>query len=397
MNFIFISPQFPHTYWLWCNRLKKNGVNILGIGDTPYDELSYELKSSLNEYYKVSNLENYDEVFRAVAFFSFKYGKIDWIESNNEYWLTQDARLRTDFNITTGADSKQVQKYRYKSAMKKYYEEAGVPTARYLKVTTLDKALRFADEVSYPVFAKPDNGVGAFGTYKIENKKDMEAFFQDKPDTPYIMEEFITGDIYSYDAIINSKYEPLFESMSLFPPSISEIVNKSLDLAYYTAATVDENLRKLGRATVKAFKVNQRFVHMEFFRLTKAKKGLGKKGDFIGLEVNMRPAGGYTPDMMNYAHATDVYQIWADMVTYDERRVEENGLDHYCVFASRRDIHSYVHSHDEIMAKYGDRIVMNERMPDVLAGTMGNYLYTAHAKDEDDAKEFIAFVHEQVK
>ena len=397
MNFIFISPQFPHTYWLWCNRLKKNGVNILGIGDTPYDELSYELKSSLNEYYKVSNLENYDEVFRAVAFFSFKYGKIDWIESNNEYWLTQDARLRTDFNITTGADSKQVQKYRYKSAMKKYYEEAGVPTARYLKVTTLDKALRFADEVSYPVFAKPDNGVGAFGTYKIENKKDMEAFFQDKPDTPYIMEEFITGDIYSYDAIINSKYEPLFESMSLFPPSISEIVNKSLDLAYYTAATVDENLRKLGRATVKAFKVNQRFVHMEFFRLTKAKKGLGKKGDFIGLEVNMRPAGGYTPDMMNYAHATDVYQIWADMVTYDERRVEENGLDHYCVFASRRDIHSYVHSHDEIMAKYGDRIVMNERMPDVLAGTMGNYLYTAHAKDEDDAKEFIAFVQEQVK
>lgn len=397
MNFIFISPQFPHTYWLWCNRLKKNGVNILGIGDTPYDELSYELKSSLNEYYKVSNLENYDEVFRAVAFFSFKYGKIDWIESNNEYWLTQDARLRTDFNITTGADLKQVQKYRYKSAMKKYYEEAGVPTARYLKVTTLDKALRFADEVSYPVFAKPDNGVGAFGTYKIENKKDMEAFFQDKPDTPYIMEEFITGDIYSYDAIINSKYEPLFESMSLFPPSISEIVNKSLDLAYYTAATVDENLKKLGRATVKAFKVNQRFVHMEFFRLTKAKKGLGKKGDFIGLEVNMRPAGGYTPDMMNYAHATDVYQIWADMVTYDERRVEENGLDHYCVFASRRDIHSYVHSHDEIMAKYGDRIVMNERMPDVLAGTMGNYLYTAHAKDEDDAKEFIAFVQEQVK
>ncbi|MCR5732089.1 MAG: ATP-grasp domain-containing protein [Sphaerochaetaceae bacterium] len=395
MNFIFISPQFPHTYWLWCNRLKKNGVNVLGIGDTPYDELSYELKSSLNEYYKVSNMENYDEVFRAVAFFSFKYGKIDWIESNNEYWLTQDARLRTDFNITTGADSKQVQKYRYKSAMKKYYEEAGVPTARYLKVTTIDKALAFADEVSYPVFAKPDNGVGAFGTYKIENKKDMEAFFNDKPNTPYIMEEFITGDIYSYDAIINSKYEPLFESMSQFPPSISEIVNKSLDLAYYTAADVNENLRKLGRATVKAFKVNQRFVHMEFFRLTKAKKGLGKKGDFIGLEVNMRPAGGYTPDMMNFAHATDVYQIWADMVTYDERRVEENGLDHYCVFASRRDIHNYVHSHDEIMAKYGDKIVMNERMPDVLAGTMGNYLYTAHAQDEEAAKEFIAFVQEQ--
>ena len=61
-----------------------------------------ELKESLDEYYKVGSLENYDEVYRAVAFFAFKYGKIDWLESNNEYWLEQDARLRTDFNITTG-------------------------------------------------------------------------------------------------------------------------------------------------------------------------------------------------------------------------------------------------------------------------------------------------------
>ena len=87
MNFVFISPHFPHTYWNFCDRLKRNGVNVLGIGDCPYDALSQEVKNSLNEYYKVNSLENYDEVFRAVAFFSFKYGKIDWLESNNEYWL----------------------------------------------------------------------------------------------------------------------------------------------------------------------------------------------------------------------------------------------------------------------------------------------------------------------
>ena len=28
MNFIFISPNFPHTYWNFCDRLKKNGVNV---------------------------------------------------------------------------------------------------------------------------------------------------------------------------------------------------------------------------------------------------------------------------------------------------------------------------------------------------------------------------------
>ena len=95
-NFIFISPNFPTNYWQFCHELKNDGMNVLGIGDQAYDELMPELKESLDEYYKVGSLENYDEVYRAVAFFAFKYGKIDWLESNNEYWLEQDARLRTD-------------------------------------------------------------------------------------------------------------------------------------------------------------------------------------------------------------------------------------------------------------------------------------------------------------
>ena len=116
-NFIFISPNFPLTYWKFCRELKNNGMRVLGIGDCPYDELMQELKDSLHEYYKVSSLENNDEVFKAVAFFTFKYGKIDWLESNNEYWLMRDAWLRTEFNITTGPKLHEMDKIKYKSAM----------------------------------------------------------------------------------------------------------------------------------------------------------------------------------------------------------------------------------------------------------------------------------------
>ena len=73
-NFIFISPNFPTNYWQFCRELKNDGMNVLGIGDQPYDELKPELKDSLNEYYKVNSLENYDEVYRAVAFLTFKHG-----------------------------------------------------------------------------------------------------------------------------------------------------------------------------------------------------------------------------------------------------------------------------------------------------------------------------------
>ena len=97
-NVVFISPNFPTNYWHFCQELKNDGVNVLGIGDQPYHELSWDQRNSLTEYYKVDSLENYDEVYRAVAFFTFKYGRIDFLESNNEYWLDQNAHLRTDFN-----------------------------------------------------------------------------------------------------------------------------------------------------------------------------------------------------------------------------------------------------------------------------------------------------------
>ena len=155
-NFIFISPNFPANYWKFCRELKNNGFNVLGVGDCPYDNLSLELKRSLNEYYKVSSLENYDEVFRAVAFFTFKYGKIDYLESNNEYWLERDAVLRTEFNIQSGFTAKDIKRIKYKSEMKKYYKKAGVKVARHRLVKTLKGCTDFIKQVGYPVVVKPE-------------------------------------------------------------------------------------------------------------------------------------------------------------------------------------------------------------------------------------------------
>lgn len=391
MNYIFISPHFPHTYWQFCDRLHRNGINVLGIGDAPYESLEEPLKAALTEYYRVNSLEDYDQVYRATAFFAFKYGKIDWIESMNEYWLEQDARLRTDFNVTTGIQSDRISFIKEKSLMKKLYLEAGIPTARQHVVTDREGGRAFLKEVGYPVIVKPDVGVGATHTWKLENDADLEAFYDNLPAAPYVMEEYIQGEICSYDAILDSKCEPLFESMTVWPP-VMDIVNKDLDLMYYTCPDVPEQLRELGRKTVKAFGVERRFVHLEFFRLTKARKGLGKIGDFAALEVNMRPAGGYTPDMMDFAHSTDVYQIYADMVVFDCRKLPEPAEHFYCVYASRKDGHTYTRTHEEIMARYGDRMMMQEEMPPMNWPQMGRYMYTARLKTFEEAQEFIRYV-----
>lgn len=392
MNFVFISPHFPRTYWLFANRLKRNGVNVLGIGDCPYDGLEDNVRDSLTEYYYVQDMKDYEQVFKAVAFFSFKYGKIDWLESNNEFWLEQDARLRTDFHITTGEQYADIGRIKKKSAMKEYYKKAGIPTARLHMVSTIEAAREFIKQVGYPVIVKPDVGVGANDTYELKNEDDLKAFFDDDQNISYVMEEFVPGKILSYDAILDNKSQPLMEACTEWPPSIVNIVNEKLDLAYFVRADVPETLKNAGRATVNAFGVKSRFVHLEFFQLEHDKEGLGKAGDFVGLEVNMRPAGGYTSDMMNYARSMDVYQIWADMVT-DNRRIQADTHENYfCVYAGRRDQFSYVHSPEEISKKYGNNIVTAERMTELNVPQMGNQCYIVKLKTETEVHEFIKFV-----
>ena len=393
-NVIFISPNFPTNYWQFCRELKKNGLNVLGIGDQPYQELSENLKQSLNEYYKVSSLENYDEVYRAVAFLTFKHGRIDWLESNNEYWLERDARLRTDFHITSGFQVEDIPRIKYKSKMKEYYKKAGIPVARYHMVDTLEGCLTFVKEVGYPVVAKPDNGVGASDTWKIENQEQLENFFARKmQDVSYIMEEFIYAEVNSYDAIIDSHGEPMFETGNVSPISIMDIVNNLDNSIYYIVKELPEDTRAAGRATVKSFGVKSRFVHFEFFRLTKDQEGMGKKGDVVALEVNMRPCGGFTPDMINFAHSTDVYKIWADMIAFDHSSMPV-GEHAFCAFAGLRDGKNLVMTHEDIMAKYGTYMKMVGRIPDALSGAMANRMYVATFGTREEMDKFYADVLE---
>ena len=388
-NFIFISPNFPTNYWKFCRELKNNGIRVMGIGDQPWEEMTQELKDSLNEYYKVSSLENYDEVYRAVAWFIHKFGRVDWIESNNEYWLERDAMLRTDFNVPSGFHVEDLARIKYKSGMKEYYQKAGIRTARYHIVDNFDSCKAFINEVGYPVIVKPDNGVGANDTYKLDNDGELWQFLNDKnPGVRYIMEEFVTAEVNSYDAIIDSNGNPLFETGNVSPISIMDIVNNNDNSIYYIVKDLADDVRAAGRAAVKSFGVKSRFVHFEFFRLTKDQY-MGRKGDVVALEVNMRPCGGFSPDMMNFANSTDVYKIWADMIAFN-CSTKPQGEHFFCAFAGRRDGKPFQMSHEELAAKYANQMRMMERMPDALSGAMGNQMYIAVFPTEAEMNQFYA-------
>lgn len=393
-NFVFISPTFPRTYYQFPKAWKQIGGTSLCIAEDPYDSLPQEMKDATSEYYQVRSLQDYDEVFRAVAWFSHKHGKIDWLESNNEFWLEQDARLRTDFNITSGDKSEDVMRYKLKSNMKAYYTKAKCPVARYHLTTTLEEGKKFIAEVGYPVIVKPDDGVGANATWKIKSDEELENFYKQELKTQYIMEEFVPGDIISFDGITDQDGKIIFKTSHVFPDPIMDIVNDKSECWYYSVREIPKDLDKIGSAVIKAFEIKGRFFHTEYFRLYEDKEGLGKKGDIVGLEVNMRPPGGYTPDMMNFANDINVYNIYANMAMYNTAPYSTD-RPYYCVYAGQRDGLSYKNSAAAIFTKYGSDIVMHERMPDLLGSAMGNEFYIARFKTLKEVETFAKFVYQK--
>ena len=391
-NFIIISPHFPQTYYRFAEALKNNGFRVLGIGDASFFEISPELRNCLDEYYCCYDMENYDNERNAVAHFRNKYGIIDYLESNNEYWLEKDSWLRNDFNIPNGVRPDELKYWQHKSLMKELYKKAGAKVADYTLVTDKENLMSFIDKVGYPVFIKPDIGVGASGDFKIENSGDVDAFFDKKESwITYICEQFVTGNIVSFDGICDEDSNVVFCASNVFPPSVADVVNEGKDLFYYTIKEVPDDLKEIGTKVIKAFNVKKRFFHLEFFRLTKDVPNVGKKNDIVALETNMRPAGGFTPDLINFSQSTNCYQIYADIMAFNENRQDMNMPKYFAACASRRDWVNYLNNDDAILDKYRNNICNHGRYPDVLSGAMGNRFFMAKFDSLEEVVEFQEF------
>ena len=382
MNVVFISPHFPLYFHNFCSRLIIRGVNVLGIGDANYSEISNETKDSLSEYYRVNSLENYDEVYKAVAYYISKYGRIDFVESQNEYWLETDARIRTDFNINSGTKYEDLAVMKYKSKMKDIYKSIGLNAARYCLVDTFENALAFVEKVGYPIVVKPDNGVGASSTYKLKNQSELEYFFATKDNRVYIMEEYVNGHVETYDGITDSNKNILIANSTIMLNSIMDNVNENCDTAFCNRFVAGSDIEEVGKKVVRAFDTRSRFFHFEFFRLDADKEGLGKKGDLVGLEVNMRAPGAYMPDMINFSYETDVYTIWADMLIYDKCFMDVK-QKYLVAYIGRRDGIDYMLSNDQINQKYGDLVMLDVDVPEALSAAMGNHVFMVRAENQE--------------
>lgn len=384
MNFVMISPHFPSNFETFAVRLREQGINTLGIADTPYEQLSENLRNHLTEYYRVENMHDYDQVYRAVAYFAHKYGRIDRIESHNEYWLELDAKLRTDFNVF-GYKNKDMLAIKTKAQMKEVFRKAGLKVAKGRVFGDEADAKKLVKELKFPIIIKPNSGVGASDTYKIRNETELNQFFsQRNPHVEYIMEECILGDIVTFDGLTDRDGNIVFYAGLEYSEAVLDTVSNDSDMHYWVPRQISPKLVELGKKCVDAFDIKERFFHFEFFRIN-------GRDEFMPLEINCRPPGGLTIDMWNYANDFDVFREYAHLVQ-GKPFTSEITRPWHVVYIARKAHQNYVHNLDEVRQYCAGSLIAVQHVPGVFAKIMGEHGVLARTETLEQMRDIVQFV-----
>jgi hypothetical protein len=240
----------------------------------------------------------------------------------------------------------------------------------------LEEAVAFADEVGLPIIAKPDIGVGAEKTYKIEKIEDLH---QINFSLNYFVEEFIQGQLISFDGFVDTDGEIVFYTLHDYCQPVLEIANQRAHLWYYSLREIPEEIRKVGFQIVKGFNLRERFFHIELFQQP--------DGSLVNLEINCRPPGGFTMELFNYANDIDLYNFYAKVVC-GKRPVLEYNRPYHAVYVSRKNHYKYKYTHEEIMTKYPTEVVMHRPVPLGLS-LLGDYCYIFRSKQLEDIRRAV--------
>ena len=375
MDFLYISPEFPPNYANFITQLRSLGVSVWGLGEADFYFMPARLQSALDWYVR-TDLNNVDSVNHALDELMRQKramghaGSFDLVESHNEQWLTLEAVINEKYGID-GIKTQDLPRLKKKSIMKQLFKDHGLPVATGERISDIRQAMDLADELGYPLILKPDEGVGAGGIYRVDNKNQLNRHLsQIKAD--YLIEKFIDGDVVSYDGLTDFDGDILFENSLVYGDGVLEYV-QGKDTFFYVSRDIPADLRATGRKLVRLFGIRRKFFHFEFFKTG---------ATYLPIEINCRPPGGAILDMMNYSIDDDLYRAYAVMIA-DGRAAVRASKKYYCGYIGRKDKH-YAHSHDEIVNAFGHCMVEHDQNPPVFHQAMGSerYIFRSPSKAE---------------
>jgi biotin carboxylase len=293
-----------------------------------------------------------------------------------------EAHLREDFHVP-GLLPADIALLRSKLGMHDVFKKAGIPHPDAIPAKDAAGVKAFAGKVGYPLVLKPDVGVGAARTFKISNDAQVDEAFTESLNG-YVAQAFVRGTIVTYDGLVDAQGRIIFAFSHEYSDGIMESVLEQRDLAIWSHKELPPALDELGRRTVAALGLRERWFHLEFFRLA--------DGSYVALEANLRPPGAFLTDMMNYACDMDVYRLWARMMTGDDLSGFRYTPRYHVCHAGRRTGRQYRHRHSEVVDRLGGALLQHRELPAVFKSALGDEMYLIRHQELPAMQEAVRFI-----
>ncbi|MDX1555661.1 MAG: ATP-grasp domain-containing protein, partial [Xanthomonadales bacterium] len=292
------------------------GVRLSLISQDPVERLSPQLRASLASHWRVDNGLDPNQLAQAAKGLAQKLGPPVAMFGPLEHLQVPLAEARAALGID-GLSPEAANNFRDKARMKDVLTDAGVPCARHTLAETAQEAISFAEKTGFPLVAKPPAGAGGKRTFRLNNAEELKTMLGRYPPNrldPTMLEEFVTGDEFSFDSVM-IKGKPLWYSISSYTPSPLEVLeNPWIQWTVFLPRDVSGEefapIVDAGFKALKALGLSTGLSHMEWFRL--------KNGNIAISEVGARPPGAQFTSLLSWAHDIDFYRAWPRLMIFGD-------------------------------------------------------------------------------
>ena len=206
--------------------------------------------------------------------------------------------------------------FRDKDRMKTVLRKAGVGCAKHGRATSPAEAREVAGRLGFPLVAKPPAGAAAANTLRISSPDELGGYLEKMPPAksrPLLLEEFVVGDEHSFDAV-SIAGELVWHSLTHYSPGpLAVLENPWIQWTVLLPREIDhpryDDVRRVGAQTLNTLGMKTGLSHMEWFRRA--------DGSIAVSEIAARPPGAQFTTLISYAHDTDFYAAWAELMVFD--------------------------------------------------------------------------------
>ncbi len=400
MNVVFVEPSFPNTQRQFVRALTEVGATVIGIGETPKDHLSGDIRQHLTHYEHVGSVVDHGAMVHAVRMVQ-QMVWVDRLEATVEAHVMSAARVREACAIP-GTSVMTAYLCRDKPAMKEALRQAGVATAQSIGATTAQEIRDFTAAVGFPLIIKPPDAAGAAGTYRVDDPAQLDAVMAGLSGVPSVaVEEFIEGHEGFYDTLtidgtvvhefISHYYPNVLAAMRTRWISPQIVSTNRVDVEGY------DEVKAMGRQAISALGIGTSATHMEWFA---SPKGLRFS------EIACRPPGVGAWDLYSAGNDLDLYKEWASAIVHGSPTREVSRRFATGMIALRPDRDGTIAGYegiDEIQRRHGEWVI-DCHFPDpgtptqgVEAGYMANAWVRMRHPDYDALRGILDDVGRTVK